>query len=349
MSTLREHEQALEQDPTLDEPFLALRKAYREGAVWDKLITLYELRAQALTDPVKASELFYLAAEVRLDHLDDPEGAEADLAHALDRSADNIKAASRLKLLYRQAGRHAEYMTVLEMEAAAVAQSREPARITELESELALFCRDGLGRLERAVALPAQQRAAEVTNEGLKLVESARKIYRALGRFREVVRLYELELGLVSEAKRRSDLLLGLGRVLFEKLGDLESAAQRLSEVVRLRPRDDKALEALAAIYADPRWPGTEVSEAGGNGKAGVSNSGKERAAATYHQIARRRHEAGDIDNAVAALRKALAAVPGHPEASELIEQVLFGAGRLIDLDLYYRERVVDARSLEEK
>ncbi|HEY0710048.1 MAG TPA: hypothetical protein VGG33_24770, partial [Polyangia bacterium] len=349
MSTLREHEQALEQDPTLDEPFLALRKAYREGAVWDKLITIYELRAQALTDPVKASELFYLAAEVRLDHLDDPEGAEADLAHALDRSADNIKAASRLKLLYRQAGRHAEYMTVLEMEAAAVAQSREPARIAELESELALFCRDGLGRLERAVALPAAQRVAEVTPEGLKLVESARKIYRALGRFREVVRLYELELGLVSEAKRRSDLLLGLGRVLFEKLGDLESAAQRLSEVVRLRPRDDKALEALAAIYADPRWPGTEVSDPGTGGKPGVSNSGKERAAATYHQIARRRHEAGDIDNAVAALRKALAAVPGHPEASELIEQVLFGAGRLIDLDLYYRERVVDARSLEER
>jgi tetratricopeptide (TPR) repeat protein len=345
MSTLREYEQALESDPTLDEPFLALRKAYREGSVWDKLITLYELRAQALTDPVKASDLFYLAAEVRLDHLDDSEGAEADLAHALDRSPENIKAAARLKLIYRQAGRHSEYMAVLELEAAAVASTREPARIAELETELAQFCRDGLGRLEKAVTLPAQQRAAEVTPEGLKLIESARKIYRALGHFQEVVRLYELELALVSEAKRRCDLLLGLGRVLGEKIGDLESAAQRFSEVVRLRPRDDKALEALAAIYAHPRWPSSEADAKG----AAAGGGGKERAAATYHQIARRRAEAGDIDNAIAALRKALAAVPGHPEASELIEQILFGAGRLGDLDLYYRERVGEARSLDEK
>jgi tetratricopeptide (TPR) repeat protein len=346
MSTLREFEQALERDPTLDEPFLALRKAYREGSVWDKLITLYEMRAQALPDPVKASDLFYLAAEVRLDHMDDAEGAEADLAHALDRSPENIKAAARLKLIYRQAGRHSEYMAVLELEAAAVASTREPARIAELETELAQFCRDGLGRLEKAVTLPAQQRAAEVTPEGLKLIESARKIYRALGHFQEVVRLYELELALVSEAKRRCDLLLGLGRVLGEKLGDLESAAQRFSEVVRLRPRDDKALEALAAIYAHPRWPSSDGDAKSGSGGAG---GGRERAAATYHQIARRRHEAGDIDNAVAALRKALAAVPGHPEASELIEQILFGAGRLGDLDLYYRERVGEARSLDEK
>ena len=173
-----------------------------------------------------------------------------------------------------------------------------------------------------------------MTPEALKLVESARKIYRALGDFPAVVRLYELELALTSEAKRRSDLLLGLGRVLGERLGDLEGAAQRLGEVVRLRPRDDRALEALAAVYANPAWLGAD---------------GKEQAATIYHQIARRRHEAGDIENAVAALRKALAAVPGHPPASELIEHVLYGASRFADLDLYYRERTAEARDLEEK
>jgi tetratricopeptide (TPR) repeat protein len=149
-----------------------------------------------------------------------------------------------------------------------------------------------------------------------------------------VVKLYELELALTAEAKRRSDLLLGLGRVLGERMGDLEGAAQRLGEVVRLRPRDDRALEALAAVYSHPSWMGAD---------------GREQAATIYHQIARRRHEAGDIENAVAALRRALAAVPGHPQASELIEQVLYGAARFADLDLYYRERTAEARELEEK
>ena len=340
MSTLREYEQTLEREPALNEPFLALRKAYRENGTWDKLVTLYELRAQALTDGPKASELFYLAAEVRLDHLNDVEGAEADLAHAIDRDPDNAKAAHRLKLIYREQDRLGEYMTMLELEAAAVGRSKDSGKgkgkemAAELSTELGQFCRESFARLERAVSLPASQREKEVTPESLKLVESARKIYRALGDFKSVVHLYDLELGLTSEAKRRSDLLLGLGRVLGEKMGDLEGAAQRLGEVVRLRPRDDRALESLAAVYANPAWIGAD---------------GKERAAAIYYQIARRRQEAADIDNAVAALRKALAAVPGHAESSALIEQVLYGGGRLVDLDLYYRERVAEAKELEEK
>src|SRR5687767_10614635 len=129
MSTLREYEQTLERDPTLNEPFLVLRKAYREKGSWDKLVTVYELRAQALTEGPKASELFYLAAEVRLDHLNDVEGAEADLAHAIDRDPDNAKAAHRLKLIYREQGRLGDYMTMLELEAAAVGRTKEPARV----------------------------------------------------------------------------------------------------------------------------------------------------------------------------------------------------------------------------
>ena len=109
MATLREFELALQRDPTQTEAYLALRKAYREAGKWDKLVTLYELRAQALNDGPKAAELFYLAAEVRLDHLSDSEGAEADLAHAVDRDPDNVKAAHRLKLLYREQARLTDY------------------------------------------------------------------------------------------------------------------------------------------------------------------------------------------------------------------------------------------------
>jgi len=79
------------------------------------------------------------------------------------------------------------------------------------------------------------QRSGKLGAEDVKSIESARKIYRALGDYRNVVRLYELELEGTADAKRRADLLLGLGRVLGEKLEELDAAAQRLSEVVRLR------------------------------------------------------------------------------------------------------------------
>ncbi len=334
MPTVREYEQTLQREPGQAEAYLALRKLYREAGRFDKLVTLYETRAQAIEDSAKAAELFYLAAEVRIDHLSDVAGAEADLAHAVSRDAGHTKATQRLKDIYRQQSRLAEYMTMMEMEAAALAKGKDAngPRLDELRVELNQFSNNHLVPLERALATPARRH--EVTAEQLKLIESARKIHRALGDYPQVVRLYELELAATTDPKRRADLLFGLGRVLGEKVGDLDGAAQRLGEVVRLRPRDDKALEALASVYANPQWH---------------SADGRERAAALYHQVARRRHEAGDTDNAVAALRKALAAAPGHAEASELIEQLLYESRKLQDLDRYYRERVAGAHSNEER
>jgi tetratricopeptide (TPR) repeat protein len=323
MPTVREYETALQRNPADTEAFVALRKVYRQAEKHDKLVTLYETRAQAIDDGAKAAELFYLAAELRIDQLGDAEGAEADLVNAVDRDPGHIRAAARLKDIYREQGRTADYMTMLEMEARAVARTRDPARVAELQSEMAQLFLNHFSRLERSVRNP--QRPGKLNADNVKSIDSARKIYRALGDYRSMVRLYELELEGTAEAKRRADLLLGLGRVLAEKLEELDAAAQRLNEVVRLRPRDEKALDLLAAIYANPNWIGAD---------------GLDRAAAIYYQVARRRQEAGDADNAVAALRKALQAVPGHPESSELLERVYFDGRRYQELDRYYRERI---------
>src|SRR5262245_36019911 len=134
--TVREYEQVLQKDPADTDAFLALRRAYREAGKFEKLVTLYECRAQALDDRPKSAELFYLAGEVRLDHLGDPAGAEVDLAHAVDRDPGHLKATKRLKDIYRENGRTAEYMTMLEMEAAAAVNTKDPARVAELQAEM---------------------------------------------------------------------------------------------------------------------------------------------------------------------------------------------------------------------
>jgi len=319
MPTVREYEAAMDRNAADTEAFVALRKAYRQSQKHDRLVTLYEARAQAIEDNAKAGELFYLAAELRIDQLGDTEGAEADLVNAVDRDPSHIRAAARLKDIYREQGRMADYMTMLEMEAAAVARTRDPARISELEAEMSHLYLHHFAPLERAIRNP-QRAGAKLAQEHVRSIESARKIYRALGDYRAVVRLYELELEGTTDAKRRADLFLGLGRVLAEKLEELDAAAQRLGEVIRLRPRDEKALELLAPIYSNPNWIGAD---------------GMERAAAILFQIARRRQEAGDADNAVAALRRALQAVPGHPESSELLERVYYDGRRYQELDRY--------------
>ena len=48
MPTVREYEAALQRNPSDTEAFVALRKAYRQAEAHDKLVTLYETRAQAV-------------------------------------------------------------------------------------------------------------------------------------------------------------------------------------------------------------------------------------------------------------------------------------------------------------
>ena len=156
MPSEREYEQALQKTPGHNEAFLFLRRSYREAGRFDKLVTLYETRAQAISDQAKAAELFYLAAEVRVDHLSDVAGAEADLAHAVSHDATHRKAVKRLKNIYREQGRAAEYLNMLEVEAAALGQSRDTIRRNDFEIKVALtvqahkFTKSAAEKIERA-------------------------------------------------------------------------------------------------------------------------------------------------------------------------------------------------------
>ena len=217
MPSEREYEQALQREPGHNEAFLFLRRSYRESGRFDKLVTLYETRAQAISDQAKAAELFYLAAEVRVDQLSDVSGAEADLAHAVSRDATHRKAVKRLKDIYREQGRSHEYLKMLEVEAAALGQSKDPGRIAELRAEIERVYGQHIARIEHALSTPGLR--AEVTGEQLKMVEAARKIHNALGDYPMVCRLYEIELAGTTDPKRRIALMFRLGRVLADKIG----------------------------------------------------------------------------------------------------------------------------------
>ncbi|MCG5055911.1 MAG: tetratricopeptide repeat protein [Myxococcales bacterium] len=326
MPTVREFEQAFQDDPSLQPAFLALRKAYREKQRFDKLVSLYESRAQVLADEDEAAELYYLAAEARLEHLADAQGAETVLQYALERKRSHVKAAERLKLLYRDQGRTSEYLTMLEMTAAAVVETGDAQRRATLDAEMSQLFARHIERLERALQGP--QRAQEFTPEAMRVVVSARKIHKALGDWARVMRLYDLEAAATTDPKRKSDLLTACAKLLFEKANDLPNADARLAEALRLRPGDERAMELQATLLAHPAYAG--------------QGDASERAAGSFFQLARRRHEGGDLEGAIALLRRALTAQPGHDDSSAFLEKILRQSGRYKDLDRYYRERTAE-------
>lgn len=331
MPTVREFELAFQEDPTHQQAFLSLRKAYGDKQRFDKLVTLYESRAQSAESDQEAADLYEQAAGLRIDHLDDPTNAETVLQYALQRMPGHVLASDRLRGIYRVQGRITDYLTMLEVAAGQIVESADAARLAALNAELVELDARYLAPLEQASQGPMR---GEITPEALRTVVSARKIHKALGNWTQLMRLYDLEVAATADTKRKADLLLACAKLLAEKGGDLANAAVRVAEAIRLRPGDDRAVELQAWVFAQPAW-----------GQA----DGKPRAAALYHQLARRRHEAGDLEGAVVLLRRAIAAVPGHTEASDALERMLLTAGRFKEVDRYYRERTAEAANNVQK
>src|SRR6185295_8843206 len=68
--------------------------------------------------------------------------------------------------------------------------------------------------------------------------------YRALGRWEDVLRLYEKHLGIITDDKRRVEVLLAMGRVLVEQVGSPERAGRTFEKVLEIDSNHGGALEA---------------------------------------------------------------------------------------------------------
>ncbi|HEX4460338.1 MAG TPA: hypothetical protein VIA18_20310, partial [Polyangia bacterium] len=137
--------------------------------------------------------------------------------------------------------------------AEAEAGPAEPRLRASIDLELGALYENELGRIDQA--MERYQRAFKLDPDNAHAIEAGRRIYRALGDWPMVVRLYEVELETASGRELRGSLLVSLGRTLAERLRDFGQAAVRLEEAVRLRPQDETAKEALAALYVAPDFP----------------------------------------------------------------------------------------------
>ena len=319
-------EAAFERDPLDDDAFTGLRRAYKKDGDITKLSALLEQRAARLEDGHAAAELYWEAAELT--------GANGDAKHAdelirrtLARYPAHPQAALRVKEKLKADGRLTEYADVLSRELETLQQARaEPRRLADLHHELGHLYEEHFARLDRA--MQHYQAAFKLEPSLSQAIEAGRRIYRSLGDWPMVARLYELELEVSSGAKRKAELLVALGRLLAERLGEYGPAAERLEEARRLRPDDEKIGEALGGVLAHPDYP---------------DETGLDRAAHVFLELGRKRLGEGDGENAAVYLRRALGADPDNEEAARLLEETYQTLERWQDLDRLYRQRLATA------
>src|ERR1700761_5002605 len=132
-------------------------------------------------------------------------------AAQLQRAAGELWAAAEL---YERAAKEAE------------TGPAEPRLRAAIDLELGALYENELGRIDQAMA--RYQHAYKIDPDNAQAIEAGRRIYRALGDWPMVARLYEVELETASSREQRGTILVALGRTLAERLRDFGQAAVRL-------------------------------------------------------------------------------------------------------------------------
>jgi golgin subfamily B member 1 len=210
---------------------------------------------------------------------------------------------------------------------AAEAGPAEPRLRATIDLELGALYENELGRIDAAMA--AYERAFKADPDNAHAIEAGRRVYRSLGDWQMVARLYEVEVETASSREKRGELLVALGKLLAEKLQDWGQAAVRLEEAVRLRPNDEAAKEALAALYVSPDFP----VAAGDDNAAQLA-----RAASLFAELADGRAQRKDVEGQIAFLRRALGADPYHVEAATRLERAYQDSRRTDELRRFYKQ-----------
>jgi tetratricopeptide (TPR) repeat protein len=313
-------ELAFRRDPSDADAFAALRRVYQAEDRLDALADLYERRAAYLHDAQKSADLLLQAAEVHA-RRGELRGELRALGKAIDIAPGHRRALDRMRAVCREKEQWAELLRVLAIEAEEAA--KDPKRLAAIEHEAGEIWEQQFHRLDRA--MQHYQRAFKANPGQVESIEAGRRIYTAMGHFKTVASLYQVELSTCADAKRRVELLLELGRLQWEKLGELEAAARTLNEASQARPGEEEILEKLGDLYASPEWP---------------SPGGLEKAAGIFMQIAQRRQARGDRDGSITYLRRALGSDPENDSAYQRLERAYEETGRWEDLDRLYRQKL---------
>ncbi len=205
----------------------------------------------------KAADLLLQTAKLRLERLDDPEGATRDLELALERWPDHSAVATQLRvhlLTLRKPERLVEKLST----AAESAQSTE--RAAGLWMMVAELYADDLDNLAGGIAL--LRRTMRDFPEDIELLMLLANFYSRNSQWSDAAEMFERVIKLSSDVEILCDANSTLAVVASDRLGDLERARACLEAVLLLRPDDRSTLRMLTDIHSRRGDPAAAMESA---------------------------------------------------------------------------------------
>jgi tetratricopeptide (TPR) repeat protein len=227
-----------------------LEPLYRLGEEWEKLVEIYQLGLERMTDPEERQSLLRRVAEIAEGKLFDQVAAFEWWSKAVQENPASEQALDELLRLARVTHQWDGYVTTMLQ---AAESSRELPVKRDVLLRLAGVFESDLGELQRAEEVLTQI-LEEQPQDGAALAFLDR-IHDKQGNFEQLPDVLRRRIAITDDSKELVGLHLRLGKVLAEVLDNSEGAIASYNAVLEQESRSAEALDALERLYfRNERW-----------------------------------------------------------------------------------------------
>lgn len=309
-------------DPVNQPALDALEHVFTRRGLHQKRAEALELKVEAVGTPEGRAALLETLGGLYEDKLQDAKRAAQSLRRRLE-AQPKVANAQALATFYR---RQQDWPQVLSALLHARGLASTPTERAALQLDIAKLREGELSDVEAAVG--DYQHALELDPTAGAPFRALERLYISLQRHAELLKTYERRLGHTADEAEKVELFFKCA-ALWKDKNDSAHVDRCYESVLALRPADEKALEALAAVRrADQRW--TRLVDALAR-HAAVSTKPSEQAALCTELGDVCLHKLHDKAAARGWWTKALAAVPAHRPALKGLSELNQAEGRWAD------------------
>ena len=250
----RRLEQALEVDPNNEEAHFKLERSYRRLRQWLDLVHTYERHIAATLNRKTKVELFGAIAQVYSDEVEDVERAVDAYKNIIDLDEQNVAALEALAKLYEKlgdAGQSIEFTTrVADL-------TQDPKQRVDAFYRIGKALDEKVG--DRVAAQERYEMALDLDSAHLPTLAALRQIAIDAADYDKAARYLNEEQTHTQSARQRARLLVELGRLREESLGDHPGAIAAWEAAYEADPENEEAATPLVDHYiAQPQWAAAE-------------------------------------------------------------------------------------------
>jgi golgin subfamily B member 1 len=247
-------EQVLEIDPNNEAAYVKLARNYRKLRQWHDLVAAYDRHIAATLDRKTKAELYGSIAQVFADEIEDSERAIDAYKNIVDIDEQNVPALEALAKLYEKTGDAAQSIDYTTRVADLTQDSKQRV---EAFYRIGKALDEKLG--DRVTAQERYETALDLDPAHLPTLAALRQIALDASDYDKAARYYDQEQSATQSPRQRAKLLIELGKLRDEMLGDHASAVLAWEAAYEADPENEDAAQPLADEYvATEQWDKAE-------------------------------------------------------------------------------------------